>query len=79
MTIDQRAMRTTPELSGYLEQAVNQAMDEAAVRSREHRGAAGADPDLIEARIHGLRESGMAHMRSYGEALAAFMSSIARG
>ncbi|MFI7644122.1 YbaB/EbfC family nucleoid-associated protein [Nonomuraea sp. NPDC049400] len=76
VTIDQRAMHTTPELSGYLEQAVNQAMDESAVRLREHRRAAGADPDLIEARIHGLQESGMDHMRSYGEALAAFMSSI---
>lgn len=76
VTIDQRAMRTTPELAGHLVKAVNQAMDELAVKLREHRTAAGADPDLIEARIHELQKSGAAQMRSYGESLSAFMASV---
>lgn len=74
--IDQRSMRTTPELSGYLVKALNHAMDEFAAKLREHRRAAGADPDLIEARIHELQESGIAQMRSFGERLSSFMESV---
>ncbi|MER6951510.1 YbaB/EbfC family nucleoid-associated protein [Nonomuraea sp. NPDC000554] len=76
VTIRPRAMRNAAELGDGLMTAVNLALDDLAARTRECQQAAGADPEQIAARIADLRESGVAEMRAYGQALSDLMDSI---